>query len=106
MGRAIAAALVIVLCLAWAAYDFKTDKQVAVKICGRQEPVAKGDHYTVQTTAGDFNIRDTAPTDDRAARMYATMPVGATVILTYRGNKLFGNFAINVVPAIGDTPEC
>lgn len=106
MGRVIVAVVVVLLCLGWAGYDFQSDKEAAVRICGRQEPAAQDDPYRLQTTAGDFKFRDTAPTDDRAARMYATMPVGATVILKYRGNKLTGNFVVDVAPAAGKTPEC
>lgn len=99
--------LVLLLCVGGFVADFVAVKEAAVKICGRQEPVVAGDLYRLQTTAGDFQFRDTAPTDDRAARMYAAMPVGATVILKYRGNQhLFGYYALDVTPAAGKTPNC
>lgn len=102
--RVVVAVIVLLLCGGGVYYDFTKPKEAAVKICGRQEPTATDNFYRVKTTAGDFQFHNTAP-DGRSAQMYAAMPVGATVILSYQGNKL-GKFVKDVTPAVGKTPKC
>lgn len=103
--RGIIAVVVILACLGWAYHDFVTPRETAVKICSRQEFTPEDNYYRVKTTAGDFKFHNTAP-DERASQMYAQMPVGATVILKHRGNKLLGKFVSDVTPAAGKTPNC